>query len=103
MTITSAAQKIILQEMEKNQMNAIELITRACPCCGCSFECSLIHASRRTLREESHKINGIDVVMDATTKRQSLYVTVDEEDGKLLIRDETPAVRIHGYRGFSLS
>lgn len=98
MQITENAKKIIQRTLRQGEYNALKLITRACPCCGRSFECVPVLASRRTLREETEEVNGIYVVMDATTRRQSLYVTLDEWEGELLIRDETPGMRVHKYQ-----
>ncbi len=90
MQITEKAKKIIEKEFTGDTCNALELITRACPCCGRAFSCKPIRALKRTLRDEAVEINGIYVVMDDTTRRQSVYVTIDESEGELVIRDETP-------------
>ena len=103
MQITDKARNIIEKELSGDAYNALEMITRACPCCGRAFSCRLIRASKRTLRDESVEIDGIFVVMDDTTRRQSVYVTIDESGGELVIRDETPSVKIHGYETFRLS
>lgn len=84
MIITNEAKMLLNEALIANSSNCVEAMQRK-TCCGTTLVFNLIKLNPD---DKPILINGISVMMDNEAQKRAEAVTIDVENGKLIVRDE---------------
>lgn len=87
MKITDEAKSLISEALVSNGCDCLQ-ISLVQSCCGTSLNFALTQSQAG---DEPVSINGISVMMDKEAQERAEAVILSTEDGKLIIRDDTPS------------
>lgn len=83
MKITDEAKQLLNKALDEKKADGIRMRTSR-SCCGTSLRFELVTVTDQDRPED---INGLSVLMDEETRTWTGTVTIDAEDGRLILHD----------------